>query len=369
MHPQPRRELQALLRRYGPGLAADTQRMEALLADLCGEHQREIFVLVHAQRSGILAQLGQMAGQRADSALRRRLAQRLQDRYAFADEAAAWAVDAWADALNVRAVPVYQSWLLGLWHTLRSRVADIRRRPPSQRATDDKSSPRSARVQSNPGRSTFGGIGVQWGKAAARWLWTFLLLLLLTAGALAARQNGWLALARSFVFGQGTATPQVGGQTSAPAAASTALTLRYPPPLEARIEADLLNVRASPALDAAVLGKVGPLGAAVTVDGFTPEGDWSHITDPVAGWISNEFVTFASGIPGQRVYLQPALGQVTEAGVPLRSTPRADAPVTATLVAGQTLVLVARSADGLWRQVVEPWPGWVESRFIALMER
>ena len=369
MHPQPRRELHSLLRHYGPGLISDPQRTEALLADLCGEHQREIFVLIHTQRSHIPAQLSRMAGQRAEAAVRQRLAQQLQDRYAFSAEAAAWAVDAWADALNVRAVPVYQSWLLGLWHWISSRLTIFLHRSSNNRSKGYRDTSGLRRAQPNPGRSIFDGIGVQWGKLSARWLLLLLLVGALTGTALTARQNGWLAMAQSLAFGQGTVTSEADGHSPAPANAATALALRYPPPLEARIEADLLNVRAAPALDAEVLGKVGPLGATVTVDGFSASGEWSHIAAPVEGWISNEFVSFAGETAGERLFLQPSLGQVLEAGLPIRNAPRADAPTTATLLAGQTLVLVALSADGQWRQVVEPSPGWVESRYIAIMER
>ncbi len=75
MHPQPRRVLQSLLRQYGPGLASNPQRTEALLSDLCGEFEAEIFVLVHAQRAGIVADLTGLE-QQAETASAAALAQR-----------------------------------------------------------------------------------------------------------------------------------------------------------------------------------------------------------------------------------------------------------------------------------------------------
>lgn len=362
MHPQPARDLQNLLRRYGLSLVHDPQRTEALLADLCGEYQREIFVLVHAQRHGIAAELSQIAGQPAEGALRQRLARRLQERYAFSDEAAAWAVDSWAEALNIRAVPVYQSWLLVFWHALRHWAGAL-----IHRGRGAQSRPHSP-VSTNPARRLFRGIGVQWkGLSARSRLWLGLAASLAAIG-WATWQFGWLESAASLAVWQATPAADEGWQPPSPAGAATALARRYTPPLEARIEADLLNVRSQPGLDAEVLGKVGPLGANVTVDGFSETGEWSHIGAPVAGWISNEFVTFAGGTAG-RVRLAPGLAQVIQAGTPIRSEPRADAASVATLVAGQTLVVVAVSADGQWRQVVEPAPGWVESRFIEWMER
>lgn len=355
MNPQPRRQLISLLRQYGPGLIGDPRRTEALLADLCGQYETEIFVLIHAQRSGILAELTRLAGQQADSALRQRLARRLQDRYAFSAEAAAWAVDAWADALNVRAVPVYQSWLLAFWHSLAKGIkqlwrAEAEKRPPAYRAAVNRNNDR---------RSFFGRIGVQWKRLSA----VALLLAVMLVGAGMAWQRGWLLSGWNLAVGLPGATAEAEWRPPSPASAATALAQRYPPPQEARIEADLLNVRAGPDLNADVVGKVGPVGATVSVDGFSDDGDWSHITAPVAGWVSNEFVTFAG------LYLGATLGQVVQAGTVVHAQPQPDSPAIETLVAGQTLVLVALSADGQWRQVVEPSSGWVESRYIAVMER
>jgi len=355
MHPQPRRQLQSLLRQYGPGLIGDPQRTEALLSDLCGQHETEIFVLVHAQRSGILAELTRLTGQQAAGVLRQRLARQLQNRYAFSAEAAAWAVDAWADALNVRAVPLYQSWLLGLWHSLWKAVGQRLHPQADSRAP----AYRADTYRGDNRRSFFGRNGVQWRQLSIG----FMLVAILLAGAGFAWQSGWLAKLDVLAWMGESETVAESWQPPSPASAATALAQRYPPPQEARIEADLLNVRAGPDLNTDVVGKVGPVGAAVTVDGFSEDGGWSHIAAPVAGWVSNEFVTFAGR------YLRPGLGQVIQAGSVIRDEPRSDASAVETLVAGQTLVLVALSADGQWRQVVEPSPGWVESRYIAVMER
>jgi|GEM_PF-2431306 len=377
MHSQPHRQLQNLLRHYGPGLLADPQRTEALLSDLCGEYEMEIFVLVHAQRSGILVELGRMAGQRADSALRQRLARRLQDRYAFSVEAAAWAVDGWADALDVGATPLYQSGSIALWHIVRGWVMALLRpkqagrepgrkpgRKPGQKAGQKPSREpayRASTVRAKRAPSIFSRIGVQWRRQSAWLLPSLVLVVVLVGAAGVAVQSGWLGLDTLGFEAQATAVED-SWQPLSPSGAATALAVRYPPPLEARIEADLLNVRSAPDLNADVLGKVGPIGATVTVDRFNEDGEWSHIGAPVAGWISNEYVTFAG------LYVRPALGQVIQAGSVIRSEPRVDAPATETLVAGQTLVFVALSADGQWRQVVEPSPGWVESRAILLMK-
>lgn len=43
-----RDSLRALIVRYGHALGEDPSRCEAMLRDLCGQHKREIFILVSA---------------------------------------------------------------------------------------------------------------------------------------------------------------------------------------------------------------------------------------------------------------------------------------------------------------------------------
>lgn len=359
MHAHPRRVLHTLLRRYGPGLVADPQRTEALLWDLCGEHETEIFVLIHAQRSGILADLNRAAGQRAEAVLRRRLARRLQERYAFSAEAAAWAVDAWADALNIRAVPIYQGWLLALGHLLSRWVGGLWQSAKS--AVGLRSTP--SRQPARDKRSIFFPLGVQWKQLsrAATLILVAATVTVLGVGAL--WQIDWTDAMGALAFAPSRGESEAEWQPPSPASAATALASRYPPPQEARIEADLLNVRASPTLDAEIVGKIGPRGVTVTVDAFNEAGDWSHIAAPVAGWISNEFVTFAG------LYVRPGLAQVRRAGTPIRGDANPAAPAIQTLVAGQVLVLVALSPDRVWWQIAEPAAGWVESQDLEVLER
>src|SRR5215208_7258314 len=48
MNDAPRRTLRELIAKHGPGLCSDARRCEGLLRDLCGEHRREINILVGA---------------------------------------------------------------------------------------------------------------------------------------------------------------------------------------------------------------------------------------------------------------------------------------------------------------------------------
>ena len=99
MHPLPNRTLRRLLAQYGPNLLDDPARVDALLADLCGPHHRERFLLVHALRERIPADL--LAQPHGGAIHGRRLSQRLQRRYGFSDEATQWAIESWSLALDI----------------------------------------------------------------------------------------------------------------------------------------------------------------------------------------------------------------------------------------------------------------------------
>ena len=99
MHPLPRRTLRRLIAQYGPALLDQPARVDALLADLCGPYQRERFLLVHALRDRIPAEL--LAQPQGGTIHWLRLSQRLQRRYGFSAEAAQWAIESWALALNI----------------------------------------------------------------------------------------------------------------------------------------------------------------------------------------------------------------------------------------------------------------------------
>jgi len=97
----PRRTLGRLLTDYGLDLLNDPARMNALLADLCGEFNRERLLLVQALKEGIPTDL--LSQERGVAASRLHLAQRLQKSYSFSDKAAHWAVESWSTALHYSA--------------------------------------------------------------------------------------------------------------------------------------------------------------------------------------------------------------------------------------------------------------------------
>ncbi len=95
MHPHPRRVLGQLLADHGPSLLNEPARVDAFLADLCGPHHCERFLLVHALRQR------KTIANWTDAQWLGSCSQRLQKRYCFSAEAAAWAVESWSFALGV----------------------------------------------------------------------------------------------------------------------------------------------------------------------------------------------------------------------------------------------------------------------------
>jgi hypothetical protein len=105
MNDQPRQALGELIARYGPGVADDPRRCEALLRDLAGAHKRELNVLSAALRAGIPGELQQTPGGVPVEMRLATLSERLANDQAMDPTAARWAVDAWAVALGVTATP------------------------------------------------------------------------------------------------------------------------------------------------------------------------------------------------------------------------------------------------------------------------
>ena len=94
----PQLALRRLLTDYGPVLLEDPARVHALLADLCGSSFRERFLLVHALREHIPAEL--LVQHLDDTDQLQQLSQRFQRRYGFSSEAARWAIESWSLTLE-----------------------------------------------------------------------------------------------------------------------------------------------------------------------------------------------------------------------------------------------------------------------------
>src|SRR5690606_22352793 len=92
MHAQPQRTLKRIVKQYGRDLVYDTRRTEALLRDLSGQHPREIFVLINAQKQRVPAELLAAPSWLPYRAIHTRLSRQLQQRLAITEDAADWAV-------------------------------------------------------------------------------------------------------------------------------------------------------------------------------------------------------------------------------------------------------------------------------------
>jgi len=100
MNSVPCQKLCELLATYGRSLYEDPRLCESLLRDACGQYKREIFVLVSAIREQVVADLAASPESVPHEVLLPQLTKRLQDTLAFTEEAARWAVEAWALALE-----------------------------------------------------------------------------------------------------------------------------------------------------------------------------------------------------------------------------------------------------------------------------
>jgi hypothetical protein len=101
MNPHVQDKLCQIVARYGASVVDDPRRCEGLLRDLCPHDKREVHVLVGALKERIPAELASLALQKRAAASVGRLARRLEDNLALAEEPARWAVESWALALGV----------------------------------------------------------------------------------------------------------------------------------------------------------------------------------------------------------------------------------------------------------------------------
>jgi hypothetical protein len=96
-------KLSELVSEFGVEICEDQRRLEALLKDvLSNEHRREIFLLVVSAREGIARQLMSQDSSIPAALLGSRLVQHLCDDLALEEASARWAVECWANALNVQ---------------------------------------------------------------------------------------------------------------------------------------------------------------------------------------------------------------------------------------------------------------------------
>lgn len=102
---RPRAVLHDLIAEHGPELLREPKRVVGLLKDLCPGYRREVAVLAHALDDQTPSDLIAQAGQIPLPSLLALLAGRLHDHQGTDRHLARWAVETWATALGLLALP------------------------------------------------------------------------------------------------------------------------------------------------------------------------------------------------------------------------------------------------------------------------
>lgn len=409
MHTQPPRTLKRLLRTYGPDLIHDPRRTEALLRDLCGQHTREIFVLVNAQRQRIPEELLAAPKWMPRQALYTRLSQQLQTKLALTDRAADWAVVTWAAALGLEeeAAPAALRWLppgVRAFFAPRERHSRRRKRQnaptgvqsrdvqsPGAQSNEEpthKRRPRRAAPRGLPAEVEGTRAGLPWmlpewdamdWRAALPWA------ALITASLTLLGVIYWMA--RTPLLPSAAEAPAAAVSPTTDVAAQPAVLVVGPDaarladqpgaylratlnlPTLARVSAEGVYLRTVPTTTGNVPIKTLRLNDGVEVVSFSDDGAWAQISQPQPGWVNTSFLFFQSQDDAHAtIQLGVEYGRSPAYITEVRAAPRADAAVIASLAANTRLVRVAGTPDaaGAWVQIVEPTLGWLPTRdFIA----
>jgi hypothetical protein len=99
MNDLPRQKLKEIIIQHGRSLCDNPQRCEAFLRDYCGQYKREIFLLISALKQGVGKELLN-SGNIPVEVLLGRLINQMQNDLGLTKEAAQYAVESWAQALD-----------------------------------------------------------------------------------------------------------------------------------------------------------------------------------------------------------------------------------------------------------------------------
>ncbi len=100
MNDEVRIKLKELVATYGTELRTDIRKTEGLLRDHCGEHKREITVLIRSMEQRIPEEIN-AKDDTVDQLQFSRLVKKLHDNEGIVEEYAKWAVESWAAALGI----------------------------------------------------------------------------------------------------------------------------------------------------------------------------------------------------------------------------------------------------------------------------
>ena len=101
MNEHVRQKLREIIATYGRDVGDDSRRCRGFLLDFCGEHRREVHVLVSAVEERVVIDLLNSATHVPYDILEARLTRRLCDNRGYVEDLAAWSVQSWALALGV----------------------------------------------------------------------------------------------------------------------------------------------------------------------------------------------------------------------------------------------------------------------------
>jgi hypothetical protein len=414
MHAQPPRTLKRLLKQYGQELIDDPRRTEALLRDLCGQHVREIFVLVNAQKQRVPNELLAAPAWMPRQAVYSRLSRNLQTKLALTEDAADWAVTSWAAALDLDSLPKGEtwSWLPGKARTPatpKSRKSRSKKRQNSSSRVQYTKTSASKSVRQAKERSARAELSwtlpftdlsrvTQLAKMPSTWVYLLPWLALITATVFLLAVVYWTSSARNSSEANSptqsetelrtetasSATAAIDSQNKAsqnesgaalpstvnsppapslPAPASTYLNKVMPLPTWANVADEPLLVREGPSTDLPFFATLYT-GNPVNVIAFSEDGKWSQIKSPYEGWVSNDFLLFVSESATQarvRLNVQPLRARYE---LKVLAEPKSGAAETATLSTGELVVVAAEIApeggnSATWYQIAEPMVGWV----------
>ncbi len=106
LNEQPRKQLHFILVQYGQSVCQDAKRCEALIRDLCPEHELERNLLITALKAGVPQALLNSSAQVAIELTIKTHAHRLHLQLGLAEHFAQWAVESWALSLNMLTQPI-----------------------------------------------------------------------------------------------------------------------------------------------------------------------------------------------------------------------------------------------------------------------
>lgn len=400
MHAQPPRTLKRLLRQYGQELIDDPRRTEALLRDYCGQHTREIFVLVNAQKQRVPTELLAAPAWMPRQATYSRLSRMLQSKLALTDDAADWAVAAWANALELEAQSKQDgwSWLPGQARRATTSGGRKPRGKKRQNSTAGVQYPKRS-VRNTRARGVRAEMG--WGfpfptLAVTRWFQPFKMpiawasftpwVALIGATIFLLAVIYWTSSARSvptlvspgtdgtdgsiatLSASAGQITEQVDEESAdilaaleLPEPPAAYLTRVMPLPTWANVsvtDAPLL-IRQEPSTDAQFLN-VLQNGTAVSVVAFYNDGKWAQIASPQAGWVSNDYLRYHS-VDATPSAVRLGVQQLeTLYATRVLAAPNATADEIATLPRAEVVIVAASVGNPVtWYQVADPVVGWV----------